>query len=186
MTRQFHHEIIEPIQNRWSPRAFSTQAVNDQDILALMEAARYAPSCFNEQPWRFIIARQADTLEKARGALTDKNRRWADKAPVLIVVLARKNFEKNNEPNRWHTFDAGTAWGFLALEAQQRGLITHAMGGFSPEAVHKAFSVNDEYTIVTIIAVGYMGDSDELPEDLREKERPGTRKSLTELVLAGL
>ncbi len=183
MTRQFNHMIMKLIQERWSPRAFSEQPVSQEDILGLLEAARYAPSCFNEQPWRFIIANQPDTLEKARGALTDKNRRWADKAPVLILILARQNFEKNNEPNYWHAFDAGTAWGFLALEAHHRGLITHAMGGFFPEVARKAFEISEEHAVITIVAVGYMGDGEKLPEELLEKENPGMRKPLSELIL---
>jgi hypothetical protein len=102
---------------------------------------------------------------------------------VLILIVARRNFEKNNEPNYWHTFDAGTAWGFLALEAHHRGLIAHAMGGFFPEVARKAFEISEEHAVITIVAVGYMGDGKELSEDLLAKENPGTRKPLSELIL---
>lgn len=183
MTRQFNCNIMQPIQQRWSPRALSRKPVPREDVIALLEAARYAPSCFNEQPWRFIVADQPDTLEKARSTLTEKNRRWADNAPVLIVILARKYFEKNSDSNRWHTFDAGAAWGFLALEAHQRGLVAHAMGGFSPETAHAVFDISDEYTVITVVAVGYMGDPAQLPADLLEKEHPAARKPLSELIL---
>jgi nitroreductase len=130
MQRTFKYEILKEIRERWSPRAFSEEKINKDDLLAVIEAAHYAPSCFNEQPWRFIIAEKDEDLKIMRSILNLRNQQWAGKAPVLILILAHKYFSANSKNNFWNQFDAGTAWGFLSLEAQRRGLITHAMAGF--------------------------------------------------------
>ena len=125
MKRQFKYNIMQEIKDRWSPRAFSTEKISEEDLQAILEAASYAPSCFNEQPWRLLIASEEKELEIMRSLLTEKNYRWAKNAPVLILILAHRYFAYNNKENRWHQFDSGTAWGYLSLEAQKRGFITH-------------------------------------------------------------
>lgn len=183
MPRDYKYDIMSEIKNRWSPRAIDTAKIPREEVMALLEAARYAPSCFNEQPWRFIIADEEATLEKMRSALTPSNRTWAGTAPVLLLLAARKSFTMNGQENFWHMFDTGTAWGYLSLEAQRRGYITHAMGGFDGETVIKAFSIPDEYEVVTIIAIGRPGNPAQLSEELQSREEPATRKPTEELLL---
>ena len=183
MKRKFDHDILPEIKERWSPRAFSEKGVPEDILMALLEAARYAPSCNNEQPWRFIIANDEDKLTRMRSSLDPGNQEWANRAPVLILVAAEKTFLKNGSDNCWSRFDAGTAWGYLSLEAQRRGLIAHAMGGFSIEKAVKAFNIPDRYEIITIIAVGYYGNKDHLSAYNQNREHPNSRKEIKELLL---
>lgn len=176
--RQFNHDILDLIKNRWSSRAFSSEPVEYEDVLAVLEAARYAPSCFNEQPWEFLVAYEKEELEIVRGALNEKNSLWAVKAPVLIVATARPVFHENGKNNRWAAFDTGTAWGFLALEATRRGLLAHAIGGFSAKKLQDALRLPDDTLLLVIIALGKMGDKAELQEQFLKVEAPGLRKEM--------
>jgi len=181
--RKFTYEVMTEIKERWSPRAFSEKAVAEEDLMALLEAARYAPSCNNEQPWRFLIATEEDKLSRMREVLDPGNQKWANRAPVLILIAAEKKFLKDGSNNLWNCFDAGTAWGYLSLEAQKRGLITHGMGGFSAEKAREEFKIPDHYEIITVIAVGYYGKKDQLSEFNQGREHPNTRKEIEELLL---
>lgn len=181
--RTFHHDIMQEIKDRWSPRAFADSPVSKEEIEALLEAASYAPSCFNEQPWRFIVADGEPAISKMRGILSDSNRIWAGGAPVLILIVSMNTFSHNGKPNAWHTFDAGTAWGYLSLEAQRRGLITHAMAGFSKDGARKEFSIAEDIDIIALVAVGRYGDKSSLPQDLQEREYPQTREEIRDLLL---
>ena len=183
MPRVFRYQIMDIIKKRWSPHAYSQEVIPRGDILALLEAASFAPSCLNEQPWRFLIADEPALLEKMRQVLTPNNQLWASQAPVLILIAARKTYMSNGETNEWHEFDTGTAWGFLALEAQQRGLITHAMGGFDPEKAIELFNISDLYEIITVVAVGRYGDKNQLSKKLQGREHPKSRKPVEELLL---
>lgn len=183
MGREFNYEILTEIKERWSPRAFSQETITDEDIEALIEAARYAPSCFNEQPWRFLVAKDIDSLEKMREGLAPTNQEWANKSPVLIMIASKKHFSGNEKNNSWHMFDTGTAWGYLSLEGQRRGLITHAMGGFSQEKIRSSFQISDELDIITIVAVGKYGDINQLNSELRDREKPGIRKPIQDIMI---
>lgn len=177
---------INPIiLNRWSPRSFLAKPVAEVDLLALLEAARWAPSCFNEQPARFIVARKPEDLEKMRGCLNPGNRVWAGQAPVLIAVLSHPFFRETGKPNRWAAYDSGTAWGYLALEAFRRGLFAHAMGGFSVEKARAEFGVPAEWGIQAILAVGYRGPREQLPPELQARETPSNRNPLNEIWAEG-
>jgi nitroreductase len=180
--RIFNFEIMQEIKERWSPRAFSDEKVEESDLMGILEAARYAPSCFNEQPWRFIVAKEEEDIEKVRGTLAQANRVWASKAPSFIIILSKKTFTYNGKDNYWHMFDAGTAWGYLSLEAQRRGLITHAMGGYDRKQIEEIFKVPKDYSIIAILAVGKYGNIEDLPSELREREVPETRKNIEELL----
>jgi len=171
------------IKKRWSPRAFSNKSIAADKLKALLEAARYAPSCNNEQPWRFLIADSDEKLTGMRSILNTGNQKWANKAPVLILVTALKNFEKTGEENHWNMFDAGTAWGYLSLEAERQGLITHAMGGFDREKARSEFNIPEEYEIISVIAVGYYGDKSELSEFNQSREHPQMRKEIDNILL---
>jgi nitroreductase len=181
MDRTFNFEIMTEIKERWSPRAFDSTPILKHDIMALLEAARYAPSCFNEQPWRFVIADDDESLQKMRGVLTPSNQVWANNAPILILIASKKRFSLNEKDNPWHLFDCGTAWGYLSLEAQRRGLVSHAMGGFSRSDASKVFNIPHEFEVITIIAVGKYGHREQLSAELQEREYPATRKEIEEL-----
>jgi nitroreductase len=169
------------ILGRWSPRAFLDKPVPEPDLLGVLEAARWAPSCFNEQPWRFLVARREPALASLRACLTESNQAWANRAPVLLAVLSVPVFTLDNRPNHWNAFDAGTAWGYLALEAHHRGLVAHGMGGFSQKAVREAFHVPEDWGVHALVALGYRGPAEQLPEAQREKEHPTQRKALNEI-----
>lgn len=180
MARQFIHDIMPEIKERWSPRAFSSEKISEDDLHALIEAACYAPSCFNEQPWRFLIASKKKELDLMLDLLNEKNQRWARKAPLLILVLAHRYFAYNGKENPWHQFDTGTAWGYLSLEAQKRGLITHGMGGFKKQKAREVLKISEDYEIIAVIAVGKMGNKNELEEEFKKEELPNTRRPITE------
>lgn len=185
--RTFDYEVMEEIQNRWSPRAFNpNKPVDTDDIMALLEAARYAPSCFNEQPWRYIVANGGADHEKIVNVLAETNREWALKAPALIVILSKQTFEHNNKNNRWHLFDAGTSWGYISLEAQRRGLITHAMGGFNVELMREAFDIPLDYSVIAVVAIGYYGNKEDLSLENQERELPSPRKPINEILFGKL
>lgn len=183
MERIFNSDIMNEIKERWSPRAFKAEKISDEDIYGILEATRYAPSCFNEQPWRFIIAKEQEELEKMQSVLVDSNKVWATKAPVLIMVLAKNNFEMTGKENYWHMFDAGTAWGYLSLEAEKRGLATHAMGGFKRKMAHELYNLPEDISVITVIAAGKLGDPESLPEELRLREEKANRKEIDKLIL---
>ena len=180
--RVIKYDILDEIKNRWSPRAFSRDELSMEDIFGILEAARFAPSCFNEQPWRFVLAISQEDRTKMVSILSDSNKLWADKAPVLLLILAKKNFDYNGKENRWSSFDCGTFWGFLSLEANRRGLITHAMAGFNVIKAREVFKITEEYMPMTVVALGKHGNPEELSDDLKKREVPSTRKETKELI----
>lgn len=180
--------IHELIRRRWSPRAFLELPVEPDKLLALFEAARWAASASNEQPWAFLVATQEDAKnhEDMLGVLVDFNRSWADKAPVLILTLAHTRFEKDGKPNRHAFYDLGQAAASLSLQATALGLTTHQMAGFNVEAARERFAVPEGWEPVSVIALGYAGDPDSLAEKLREREiAPRKRKPLETFVFSG-
>ena len=160
---------------------------DEDDLLALLEAARWAPSCFNAQPWRFLYAHR-DTLEWPLffHALMEINQAWAKNAGVLLAVLSRTEFEHNGNPAATHGFDAGTAWMSLALQASEMGLATHGMFGFNPQTARHSLQIPDPYAINAFIAVGHPGEIDSLPAPYREKETPSGRKPLSAIACCGV
>lgn len=181
--RLYDHEIINLIKERWSPRAISSDPVDKKDIVAVLEAARFAPSCFNEQPWRFIVANDEKSLKKMRNLLATSNQVWANSAPVLILVLAFNKFAYNGKDNFWAKFDTGTSWGFMSLEAVNRGLVTHAMGGFNRKEAAAVYSLDENTEPIAIVALGKYGNAQDLPEELREREYPSERNNQEKFVV---
>ncbi|OEF95870.1 nitroreductase family protein [Desulfuribacillus alkaliarsenatis] len=167
---------------RWSPRAFSNNAVDDNDLLAILEAAHWAPSCFNEQPWRFYVARSDSKRAQFLSFLTESNQVWAKNAPILIAIVSKLTFSHNNKPNRWNGFDAGTAWGYLTMEAYKRGYITHAMGGFKKDIAARELHLTEDYQVQAIVALGKHGDPSLLSTDLQKREIISSRKTLEEVI----
>ncbi len=181
--RDYNFPLLEWIEKRWSPRAFSTEPLNPEEVAATIDAARQAPSCFNEQPWRFMIAQDETSLAVFRSLLSEKNLRWADKAPVLVLMLATKNFKANGKPNRWNQFDTGTAWGFLSLEAMRRGIVTHAMAGFDRKKASEILEIPEDYDVIAMVAMGRYGNPEELDEEFKAQEQPNARIPLEEIML---
>ncbi len=168
--------------DRWSPRGFSGEPLTEREVHTLFEAARWAPSCYNEQPWRFVYATEPQARARLAACLVAKNRAWAGGAPLLMFLLARRHFQKTGAENRHAPYDAGAAWMALALQARKLGLYAHAMAGFNPDKAYEALGVSREDTLVmTAIAVGRRGDASGLPEDLRLLESPNDRKPHTEV-----
>jgi len=181
----FDHPIHELLRKRWSPRAFSSQPVSEQNVLTLFEAARWAASAMNEQPWRFIVTRREETeiFQKLAACLNDANRVWAEHAPVLVLTLVQTLFERNNKPNPWAKHDLGLAVGHLTLQASAMNLYVHNMAGFSADKAKETFALPETLEPVTMIALGYLGEAEALPEPLRQREMElQTRKSLKTLL----
>lgn len=167
-------KIHDLIAKRWSPRSFdANKSVAQEDLTALLEAARWAPSCFNDQPWRFIVCNKASDLagwERALEVIVEKNRLWAANAPILILSVAMHNFNHNGKPNRWAMYDTGAASVSLCLQATALGLIVHQMGGFDAEKAVQTFNLPDDCTPMAMMAVGYQAEADGLHEDFQAAE----------------
>jgi|SRR6185503_1437813 len=184
--RNVEYNINPLFVNRWSPRAMSGEEISYDDLMGLFEAARWAPSSYNNQPWRFIYAmRNTDHWQSLFSLLVDGNKIWAQNAAVIVAVISRKNFEFNEKPAITHQFDAGAAWENLALEATTRGLVTHGMQGFDYNTARKVLEVPDSFDVMAMIAIGKLGQKENLPNDLQEREYPSDRKPLIEIVMEG-
>jgi nitroreductase len=166
------YPIEDILRRRWSPRAFSDRLVETEKLQSLFEAARWAASSFNEQPWNFIVATKENPEEHARllSCLVEGNQRWARLAPVLMVSIAKLYFDKTGRPNRHAFHDVGLAMGNMLVEATALGLFVHQMAGFSPEKVREIYRVPDGFEPVAGMAIGYGLAADELPEGSREFE----------------
>ena len=185
-TRKTTHEINPIFINRWSSRSFELYAINDKELFALFEAARWAPSSYNNQPWRFIYAKRGSNYwNDLFGLLDDYNKDWCHNASALMVLVAKKTFDHNGEPMPTNQFDAGSAWENLALQAVSQGLVTHAMAGFDHEKARKNLQIPDEYDVLAMIVVGKRGAKEKLPQALQEHETPNGRKPLSEIVMEG-
>jgi nitroreductase len=182
------HPIHDLIRRRWSPRAFAARPVEPEHLLSLLEAARWAPSSFNEQPWVFLVATHDNPEEFQRmlSCLVDANVVWAQRAPVLMLSVARRSFEHNSKPNRHAFHDVGLAAANLVTQATVLGLAVHQMAGILPDKAREVFGIPEGYDAVAGIAIGYPGEPDLLPEELRKRElAPRTRKPLESFVFSG-
>ena len=171
-SNQFEHPILELIKNRKSTRAFSTRAIEPERISSLFEATRWAPSSTNEQPWLFIYAThdQTELWNILFGCLNEGNKIWAKDAPLLILSLARKNFTHFSGVNTYAMYDLGGANSFLSLQAVELGLQVRQMAGFHHDRTIKQLNIPDHYEVGVFIAVGYPGDPQALPENLKSRE----------------
>lgn len=182
------HPIHELIRNRWSPRAFSDKSVEPGVLASLFEAARWAASSFNDQPWAYLVATKDDSenFKKMVAVLMEFNANWAKNAPVLAISVARRNFSHDGSPNPVAMHDVGAANAQLTAEATSRGLLVHQMAGFSRDKARQTFGIPESWDPVSAIAIGYPGDPDTLAEDFRKRElAPRTRKPLREFVMTG-
>jgi len=181
--------VLAPIiDRRWSPRAYDPdRPIADTDLTTCLEAARWAPSCFNEQPWRFLVFDRHDpeALAQARDCLAEGNA-WAKRAPVLILSTAKAVFTHNRKPNRHAAHDVGAAAVSLALQATALGMFAHQMAGFDVVKARTAFAIPDDYEPMAMIALGYYGKVEDLPEPQRASEvGQRSRRSLSEIAFCG-
>jgi nitroreductase len=181
------HPVCTPVRQRWSPRAFADRPIDEPVLRSLLEAARWAPSSSNSQPWRFIVARreERERFDRIGACLAPANRRWAEGAAVLMVALARKA-DDEGRALRHGAYDTGQAVAWLSCEATDRGLRVHQMAGFDADRVRAEFAVGNDLTPLTAIALGHPGDPNSLPEDLREQEL-GARVRIpqSEMIISG-
>ena len=184
--RQPIYDVHPLIINRWSPRSMTGEELADDELMPLFEAARWAPSSYNAQLWRFVYAkRQTEFWGTIVDLLAEGNQAWAQQAAVLVVVTSRTLFERNDKPAATYAFDAGAAWENLALEGTRRGLVVHGMQGFDYEKARRELHVPQDYEVLAMIAIGKRAPKDSLPAHLQEMERPNDRRPLTEIVIAG-
>jgi nitroreductase len=175
------------IQNRWSPRAYSDRSVSREDLIAVLEAARWAASCNNMQPWRYIVTTKDDAVEHQRmvDCLKAGNQEWAPVAPVLLIALASLK-RPNGDDNRHAFYDTGAASALLTIEAAARGLFVRQMAGIEVDNVRQTYAVPDDYGVVAGMALGYQGEPESLPEHRQEPETaPRSRNSLSDIVFTG-
>ena len=179
--------VLPVIHERWSPRSFADREVSPKVLHKVFEAARWAASSFNEQPWRYVVGRRGDsTWQKIFDALGDFNKKWAQAAPVLILGVARTHFSHNEAENRFAMYDLGAASSYLTLEAAALGLKTHQMAGFDQEAARRALAIPGEFAIGSVIVLGYQGEPEALGDERRiaQETAPRTRKPLGEIVFS--
>ena len=187
-TAQTDHPVLDLIRKRWSPRAFADRPVEREKLLSVLEAARWASSSNNRQPWRFVVTRRGEaSFDKLLDCLREGNISWAKHAPVLILSAAETEFpargDKPARENRHALHDVGAAVNTLTLQATALDLYVHQMAGFYPEKAAEAFEIPEEFEPVAVLALGYLGNPDDLPKPLRERERAErSRKPLSELV----
>jgi nitroreductase len=184
------HVLHDLISQRWSPRAFDpARAVSREDLLSVMEAARWSASCFNDQPWRYVVCDKSsdpDSWQQLLDCLVESNQVWARNAPVLLVSVAMSNFGHNGKPNRWAMYDTGAATASLSIQAVALGLALHQMGGFDADKARAAFALPADCMPMAVAALGYAAAADTLDEALQAKEvAPRSRKPLAELCFWG-
>jgi len=172
------------LESRWSPRAFREDAVEKDKLQRILEAAQWSPSSINEQPWRFIVGEKgSETYDKILTSLTENNQRWAKHVPVLIVSLAKKYFTSNGRENFHFLYDTGQSVAHMTFQTMYEGLHIHQMGGFHFEMIKNHFGIPEEFYIVSVIAIGYLGRPDILDEDQRARELTDReRKDIGEIV----
>ncbi len=180
------HPVERLFVDRWSPRSVVPEPIPEADLLTLFEAARWAPSSYNNQPWRILYARRG-TAEWPLfyGLLTDSNKAWAKDAAVLLLFVSNTKFDHSGKPMPTHSFDCGAAWQNLALQAALRGYAAHGIGGFDVEKAPAALGVPDDFHVEAMAALGRQGPREALSPELREKEQPNGRRPLAGTVAEG-
>lgn len=184
-TRRADYPVERLFIDRWSPRAMSGEELSEQELMVLFEAARWAPSSGNNQPWRVLYARRSsEHWPVFFDLLTEGNRRWAHKAAALLIFISKKTRD-NGSPAITHSYDTGAAWASLALQGSLKGYVVHGMQGFDYERARTVLKIPDEYAVEAAAAVGRPGNVAELPEDLQKREAPNTRRPAKESVCEG-
>ncbi|HET8865880.1 MAG TPA: nitroreductase family protein [Gracilimonas sp.] len=182
------YDVHDVIQQRWSPRSFSDKEVKPELIRKLFDAARWAPSSFNEQPWRFIYARkeEPEQFDKLYQVMGEFNQNWAGEAPMLLLTILKEKFSNNGKPNRVAKYDLGGAMAYFTFEATRHDLYVHQMAGIDQEKAREIFNIPEGYKAITMAAIGYIGNPNDLEGDLKETEvSERTRKDIDEIAFQG-
>jgi len=184
--RQADHPIDRLFLDRWSPRAMSGEEIPEADLMVLFEAARWAPSSYNNQPWRILYARrQSEHWPLFFDLLVDANKVWAKEAAALLLFVSKTTFDFNGQPSITHSFDTGAAWESLALQGALKGYVVHGMQGFDYERAKVALGIPEGFRVEAMAAVGKPGPKQALPEKLQEREAPSDRRKLGETICEG-
>jgi nitroreductase len=179
------YEVHSLLAERRSPRAFAAEMIEPEKLQRIFEAARWAPSSSNEQPWRFIVGIKGNgpAYDRIFSTLSERNQHWAQAAPVLAIGVAKKALSHNGNPNRFHQYDMGQAVAYLTMQAMAEGVFVHQMGSYSASQAHELFNIPEAFEPMAAMALGYAGDPSVLPEDLRARESgPRQRRPLAETV----
>jgi nitroreductase len=184
---EVEHPVLEVIRSRWSPAIYSPQTVEPQKLLRILEAARWAPSSYNAQPWSFLVARKEEPEEFARmlSCLMPLNVVWAQHVPVLMISVAKLHFDHNGAVNRHALHDTGIATGFLMLQAASLGVLAHGMAGFDPAKARELYAIPESHEAVAAIGLGYPGEEQGASEELRKRNQHRPRRTLNQFVFAG-
>lgn len=184
--RKSDHTILDLLLDRWSPRAMSGEAILHEELLQIFEAARWAPSSYNNQPWRFVYAHKNSAhWHTLFNLMVPFNQSWAQHAAVLVVIISAHNFSYNNKPSRTHSFDTGAAWQNCALQGFAMGLVVHGMEGFDYERAQQELSIPHDHTIEAMFAIGRPADKRVLPLELQEREVINDRKPIETFIFEG-
>jgi nitroreductase len=184
--RRPEHDIEGFFPDRWSPRAMTGEEIGREELMRMFEAARWAMSSMNNQPWRFLYAlRNTPAWDVFFGFLTANNQSWCRNAAALIVVVSKTTFDFNGKPSRTHSYDTGAAWYSFALQGTRMGLVVHGMQGFNYDRAREELGVPDGYQVEAMAAVGIPGDPDDLPQALQQREQPSQRKRVEEFAFEG-
>jgi nitroreductase len=186
ITRKTDYPIEQLFLKRWSSRAFSDKDISHKELMTLFDAARWAPSSYNNQPWRFLyVTKKSPNWNQFFDLLVDFNKQWAKNASALVLVLSSKNYEHNDQPAITHSFDAGAAVENLALQGAAMNIVVHPMEGFDYDRARKELSIPDNYAIEAMLAIGKPGATKSLPASLQEKEVMSDRKPLEQIAFEG-
>lgn len=181
--REVEFEIDPIFIGRWSPRAMSGEKIESKKLMKIFEAARWAPSCYNNQSWRFVyVEKDSERWDDFFEKLSDFNQEWAKNASALVVIISKTTFDHNNEYSKTHSFDVGAAWENMALQGSEMDLVVHGMAGFDYDKMEEMLGLSKGYEIEAMAAVGKHGKEEQLPEEMREKETPSDRKEISEIV----
>jgi len=184
--RPLEHNVDAIFPERWSPRAMTGKPVAEQDLMSLFEAARWAPSSYNNQSWRFLYAvKDSPEWPLFFSLLGDFNQQWCVNAGTLVVIVSKATFDHNGKPSRTHSYDTGASWGYFALQGSMKGLVIHGMQGFDYDRARKELGVPEGYQVEAMAAVGHPADLSVLPEPMRKTEYPKRHKPLPEIAWNG-
>ncbi len=184
--RHADHPIDPIFLERWSPRAMTGEEISEAELNILFEAARWAPSSYNNQPWRILYARRnTKHWQTFFDLMGEFNQSWTHKAAALLVIISKKTFEHNGKPSITHSYDTGAAWISLALQGAKKGYVVHGMQGFDYDRARQSLKIPDDYQVEAMAAIGKPGDPAELPPNLLERESPSDRKKLDQIVREG-
>lgn len=185
--RKSAHPVDKLFIDRWSPRAMTAKKIPQEDLMTLFEAARWAPSSYNNQPWRILYAhRETEQWTLFFDLLVDGNKAWAKNAGVLLLFISKTTFDRNGEQSITHSFDTGAAWGNLALQSFHLGYVAHGMEGFDYDRAKEVLKIPDGFRIEAMAAIGRPGPKESLPEELQKRESPTDRRDLSQTIFEGV